>query len=65
MAKVESKFIYNGDEFSLEFETKAIKIFVSDNDSVALVCDNENNVLFEIGCDCSQNTAFLTTQVIK
>lgn len=65
MAKLEKVFIYNGVQFTpidsttVKSTGRRIVAYKSNEDSVCLICDENDNILFEISADCSQNLGFL------
>jgi len=65
MGKIELKFIYGDESFELVFENKTIKCFTNIDSNFALITDKDNNVLFTLKANCSQNFGFLSVEEVK
>ena len=59
MSKVEKKFFFNGETFELMCEKDNVKCFINNHENLALITDNQGNVLFKIGTECGKNEGFL------
>lgn len=63
MAKLEKAFLFDGDRFTPEDSAtvKGTRIiaYISENDNVCIICDDNDNVLFKINAECAQNFGFL------
>tara|TARA_R110002020_G_scaffold295366_1_gene511031 strand:- start:363 stop:560 length:198 start_codon:yes stop_codon:yes gene_type:complete len=60
MAKIIKEYRFEGNTYTLQSEKNGIKYFGNGEDSIALIVDENDNVLFKIVADCAQNTGFLT-----
>jgi len=59
MTKIIKEYRFEGDTYTLESQKNGIKYFEDKEGSYALIVDEDDNVLFKIVADSSQNMGFL------
>lgn len=59
MAKIQTETRYNDTSFVLVRAIKNLRMFISRDDSICIIVDSNDEVLFEIEAYCAQNSGFL------
>lgn len=65
MGKVYQKFVYENEKYDLIYQDENIKCFECVHNSDVLVTNNENDVLFIVSGESSQNEGYVTTKILK
>jgi hypothetical protein len=65
MKKVESVFYFDNEIFTLNGINGNLKCFENSGGSIVLITNSNNDVMFEISVDCSQNFAFMKVEITQ